>query len=97
MRFLEQPFNQDHHPGGHLVPETGHLAAAPGRDAEPAAAFWASQNAARWQTALAVEHASGLAIRDTDPLKPPYAGSPWQPGDCCTTRCCWYGTKQTSS
>ncbi|MGI4875607.1 MAG: hypothetical protein ACRYFX_31005 [Janthinobacterium lividum] len=70
------------HPGRHLVPETGRLAAAPDRDAEPeaAAAFWASQNAARWQAALAVEHASGLAICDTDPLKLHYAWSLWQLG-----------------
>ncbi|PTW44170.1 hypothetical protein C8J25_1115 [Sphingomonas faeni] len=71
------------HGGSHVVPENGRLAAAPDRVADPAgaAAFWAERNIDRWQAALAVEHSTGHALCDTDPLKLHYVWCLWRIGE----------------
>ncbi len=68
------------HGGTHVVPENGRLSGAPDRVADPigAAAFWAERNIDRWQAALAVEHATGIALCDTDPLKLHYVWCLWR-------------------
>jgi hypothetical protein len=68
------------HGGSHVVPENGRLAGVPDRVADPtgAAAFWAERNIDRWQAALAVERATGLALCDTDPLKLHYVWCLWR-------------------
>ncbi|PZQ17418.1 MAG: hypothetical protein DI564_06335 [Rhodanobacter denitrificans] len=70
------------HAADRCVPETGPIAGAPDRDADPhaAARFWAAANARRWQAALALERTSGYAVCDTDPLKLHYVWSLWRIG-----------------
>lgn len=68
------------HGGMHVVRENGRLSRAPDRVADPigAAAFWAERNIDRWQAALAVEHTTGYAVCDTDPLKLHYVWCLWR-------------------
>jgi len=67
----------------HVVPENGPVSDMPGRDTDPAALarFWSEQNANRWQSALAIEQATGTAICDSDPLKLHYIWCLWQIGE----------------
>jgi hypothetical protein len=43
--------------------------------------FWVSRNTDRWQVAIRLEQATGLAVCDTDPLKLHYTWGLWQLGE----------------
>ena len=59
----------------------------PDRSADPegAARYWASANAGRWQQALGIEMAHGLAVCDTDPFKLHYVWGLWWLGEVDTS------------
>ncbi|MDH0303468.1 MULTISPECIES: hypothetical protein [unclassified Pseudomonas] len=71
------------HAGRQVIAEHGRLKNAPDRtaDAVGAARFWAQRNVDRWQAALAMEHATSLAVCDSDPLKLHYIWTLWQIGE----------------
>jgi AAA domain len=46
-----------------------------------AAEFWARLNSARWERALRIEEASGLAVCDSDPFKLHYPWTLWRTGN----------------
>lgn len=68
---------------GHVVAERGRTENAPDRVLNPAdaAAFWVHGNLDRWRAAVEMEHSTGLAICDTDPLKLHYVWSLWKIGE----------------
>lgn len=45
-----------------------------------AAGFWAQRNSARWEQALRIEQASGIAVCDSDPFKLHYPWTLWRTG-----------------
>lgn len=71
------------HGADHTIPETGPVQNVPCEQSDPqgAAAYWAGRNVLRWQTALAMEQRTGLALCDTDPLKLHYTWCLWQIGE----------------
>jgi hypothetical protein len=70
------------HANGHLVAENARND-APDRASAPAeaVAFWVRRNRDRWQSAIEVDSATGLAICDTDPLKLHYTWCLWKIGE----------------
>ena len=48
--------------------------------ADAIGAYWAEANAGRWQQAVAIESARGLAVCDSDPCKLHYAWTLWRIG-----------------
>ena len=70
------------HGAGHVVPETGRVA-APDRETDPSGyvEFWADHNARRWRAALAMESDNDPAICDSDPFKLHYVWGLWQIGE----------------
>lgn len=63
---------------GVVVPETPSV--EPPTDVEEAARFWAADGAGRWQRAVEIESAAGVAVCDSDPLKLHYSWSLWRIG-----------------
>jgi hypothetical protein len=65
-----------------VVAETtaAEVAAAPDHREHPTAAaeFWTRLGGARWEQALRIEQASGIAVCDSDPFKLHYAWSLWR-------------------
>jgi hypothetical protein len=70
------------HANGHLVAENARND-APDRASAPAeaVAFWVRRNRDRWQSAIEIDSATGLAICDTDPLKLHYTWCLWKIGE----------------
>jgi hypothetical protein len=71
-------------PARFVVQEIGRVRPPSAADPEEIAACFVALNCARWEQAIAIEHAEGLAICDTDPLKLHYdyclartAGGSW--------------------
>lgn len=64
------------------VDETGARTDAPNRLQDPlgAAEFWIERNCERWNNAVSLSKATGLAVCDTDPLRLHYVWSLWQIG-----------------
>jgi hypothetical protein len=52
-----------------VVPESGRVAPPASADRDERARFFIDLNCARWSLAVAAEHAAGMAICDSDPLK----------------------------
>ena len=52
-----------------VVPERGRIQRPAAADHDEVARFFVELNCARWSQAIAAEHATGIAICDTDPLK----------------------------
>lgn len=71
------------HGAGGVIPENGRLDGIPDRTRDPcgAAVFWAGRNVDRWQSALAMEEKTSVAVCDTDPLKLHYIWCLWQAGE----------------
>jgi hypothetical protein len=70
------------HANGHVVAENARND-APDRASAPAeaVAFWVRRNLDRWQSAIEIDSATGLAICDTDPLKLHYTWCLWKIGE----------------
>jgi hypothetical protein len=70
------------HANGHVVAENARND-APDRASAPAeaVAFWVRRNRDRWQSAIEIDSATGLAICDTDPLKLHYTWCLWKIGE----------------
>jgi hypothetical protein len=70
------------HANGHVVAENARND-APDRASAPAeaVAFWVHRNLDRWQSAIEIDSATGLAICDTDPLKLHYTWCLWKIGE----------------
>lgn len=67
-----------------IVAESTAAQAAAGPDQREypreAAEFWAQLNSARWEQALRIEEASGVAVCDSDPFKLHYPWTLWRTG-----------------
>jgi hypothetical protein len=63
-------------------PAAAETAVAPGRGEDPRAAaeFWAQLSKARWEQALRIEAAYGVAVCDGDPFKLHYTWALWRTG-----------------
>jgi hypothetical protein len=70
------------HANGHVVAENARND-PPDRASAPAGAvaFWVRRNRDRWQSAIEIDSATGLAICDTDPLKLHYTWCLWKIGE----------------
>ena len=69
------------------IPESPATPEAPNRrtNAQAATNYWIARNNERWQAALAMERARGMAVCDSDPLKLHYAWSLFVLGEIDTT------------